>query len=182
MKTVYYFLTLAALFLTGSMAAQSSDQVFNELYDATEPYKTAIGAKIYDGAVLPVWRDANTFLYSTKEASGETVYEVNITGKSKTLSDKDALEALIASRNRPYYGYEEDDSYYSMGGPVVENSPDGKFTAYVRDSNIWIVDRDESEDSSLSGGKSKIPEGGTQLSFDGTSAARYVWLVSLVRL
>ena len=177
MKKVYYFLTLAALFLTGSMAAQSSDQVFNELYDATEPYKTAIGAKIYDGAVLPVWRDANTFLYSTKEASGETVYEVNITGKSKTLSDKDALEALIASRHRPYYGYEEDDSYYSMGGPVVENSPDGKFTAYVRDSNIWIVDRDESEDSSLSGGKSKIPEGGTQLSFDGTSAARYVQII-----
>lgn len=176
MARINHFLTLAALCIAGSMSAQSPSQVFNELYDATEPFKT-LGSKIYDGAISPVWKDAYTFLYSTNEVSGETVYEVNITKKSKTLSTKEALESLIASKQRPPYAGGDDDSYYSMGGPVVRNSPDGKLTAFVRDNNIWIVDRNGSEDYTSSNGEVRIPDGGTQLSFDGTSAARYVQII-----
>ncbi len=179
MKRTYYIIASAFLCLSGTVSAQTPDQVFDELYSATEKYKS-VGTKVYNNSITPVWKDENTFMFSTNEASGESIYEVNVKKKTKTPASRDSLDALVASKRRPFYGDASDDSYYTMGGPVIKNSPDGKYTAFVRDNNVWVVERDGSETASSREGRGrdiKLPEGGTQLSFDGTSADRYIQIM-----
>lgn len=170
MKTLLRMAICTALLVPATAAAQTPDQVFDEMYAKTEAYKN-LGSKLYNGAVSPVWKDGSSFLYSTREADGEKVYEVNITKHSKALSSRDSLDAVMNRNRREFHGDPSDDSYYTIPERVVSSSPDGRWYAYVRDNNIWITSKTgEIKDDEL-------PTGGTQLSFDGTPEDTYVQIM-----
>ena len=130
-------------------------QDFNELYSKTE-YASQFGAKIYQGAVQPVWVDDATFVYKTTESGGDAWYRVS--GGTKTPITQAEFESAMPRRRGP-------------GGPggtfdprarreVRQAAPDSSQVAYIRDNNVWISKMDNSEPC--------------QLSFDGTDGEPYV--------
>lgn len=160
----------AALILPLAASAQTPDSIFDEMYAGTEAYKS-LNSKLYNGSISPVWKDGSSFLYSTMEESGEKVYEINITKRSKTVSSRDSLDSVIKRNRREYAGDPSDDSYFTIPEKVLTSSPNGKWYAYVRDNNIWIA----SKDVELKDGE--LPTWGTQLSFDGTPEETYTQII-----
>ena len=130
-------------------------QDFDAVYAKTE-YGSQYGAKIYQGAVQPVWLDDDTFVYRTAEPGGDAWYRVS--GGERTRIVKDAFEAATGASRRggaPASGF---DSRARRGVQAV--SPDSTQVAFVRDNNVWISKPDGSEPC--------------QLSFDGTDGEPYI--------
>ena len=159
MKRFIHIFILASILLPYSASAQD----FDGLYAKTEKFK-ALGSKLFNGPVSPVWKDDECFLFTTNEKDGEKVYEINIGKRSKTESCRDSIDAVVARSRRPFFGDDSDDSYFSMRTTKATESPDGKWTAFIKDSNIWIKE-------------SGSDDAGTQLSFDGMSGDRYVQFI-----
>ena len=167
-----------------SLCAAAGAQSFDELYSATEPWKN-ITSLMQNGPVRPVWKDSETFLYSTNEGGEDKAYEVSTTALTRTEVSRDSLEAAMRRSGRHFYEDPSDESYFTMGRAVKEISPDGKWVAFVRDGNVWVAENKAEEPSQHRrpgpggpGGPGRhgidLPEGGTQLSFDGNEADRYV--------
>ena len=135
-------------------------QDFDQTYAKTE-YASSYGAKIYRGAVQPVWVDDNTFVYKTTEPGGDAWYRVSGTEKV-SISKEDFEAAQPRPRRAGAFPGGMPDPRAPRGIRAV--SPDSSRVAFVRDNNVWISLPDGSEP--------------VQLSFDGTDGeayARIVW-------
>ena len=123
--------------------------------------------EVYYGSVTPVWKDTGTFLYSSREPGGVKYYRVDALAGSKTETVKDSLDALSRTPVRSGSG-----GWQGQNG-VRRNSPDGRWTAYIKDSNVWVSELKEGEQDAGRG----LPAEGIQLSFDGTEQDRYTRIV-----
>lgn len=140
MKKTSRYLWMAILLLMGSYAAfaQNSFKQEFERYDSL-PNRARL---VFNGAITPLWVDANTFCYETTEADGVHYYKVDIARKTKVACKREDLPRP-PQRLRP----ERRDTV---------PSPDGKWRAFIFDNNLWI------EETGANKGK-------IQLSYDGTA-------------
>lgn len=176
MKRLTTSIALAILFTAGVTA-----QDFDTEYEKVQKFKT-LSSLMYNGPVTPVWKDASTFLYSTNEASGEKVYQIDLKALSKTAASRDSLDALSARTGRP--GFDGED-FYRMRRSALRESPDGKWVAFIKDSNVWVIEKSEVGETAAAQqppvpGMERaeaLPSGGTQLSFDGTDDDKYVQIM-----
>lgn len=103
-----------------------------------------IGRLVCRGAVTPEWLGNDTFVFETREAGGMKYYEVSVPARTKTLSEK---------KSQPEKAGVQADV---AEDPAV--SPDGKWRAVIKDSNVWLEGEDKQQ---------------FQLSFDGTDGDAY---------
>ncbi|MCL2502505.1 MAG: hypothetical protein FWE99_05170, partial [Bacteroidales bacterium] len=114
-------LWIAVLVWAGSSAlAQNDFRQEYALYDSL-PNRARL---VYGGAITPLWIDATTFYYETREAGGLSYYKVDIANKTKSVCSQEELPKPPV-RVRP----EQKDSI---------PSPDGKWVAFIQDHNLWI--------------------------------------------
>ena len=150
------FLTAAAAL--SLLFVQAGAQDFNSVYP--EAVKSAdFSAKLYYGAVRPVWTGDDSFVYRTQEPAGEAWYKVTPDGKVPV--SREEVEAATQRFRRPYYD-PSDESMYAHRREVKAFSPDSACVAYVKDNNIWVSAADGSD--------------ARQLSYDGTDQEKYVQL------
>ena len=157
-KTMRYRVIALAVVLTAVMTAQAQTHSpdFDEAWARTEELMK-FGSRIYNGAIRPVWVDAETFVYQTHEANGDAWYQIK--GTTKEAITKEAFEEARKGRMPGYYD-PSDESQFAVRREVKESSPDSTRVAFVRDNNVWVSKADGTE--------------ARPLSFDGTDADSYV--------
>ena len=153
------YLLLSALIAAVSFPAQVRSQSFDEAYAKTDEFMK-FGSRMYNGAVRPVWIDAETFIYQTHEPSGDAWYQVK--GQVKEPISRETFEELRKGRVPGYYD-PSDESQFAVKREVRVFSPDSAQVAFVRDNNVWVSKADGS--------------GARPLSFDGTDADKYVQIL-----
>ena len=169
-----FLIAAASLCFSAVTGAQS----FDEEYAKVQQYKN-LSPLLYNGAVNPVWTDNETFLFTNNEKSGEKVYEISLKKRSRTESTREALEeAMKASRMQ-----RNGQGFFGMGRGPVFSSPDGKMLAYIKDNNLWVVEKPADYDprnmqpsfdpETGTRKEAVLPAGGTQLTTDGTDTLRY---------
>ena len=158
LKTMRYRVIALAVVLTAVMTAQAQTHSpdFDEAWARTEELMK-FGSRIYNGAIRPVWVDAETFVYQTHEAGGDAWYRIK--GTTKEAITKEAFEEARKGRMPGYYD-PSDESQFAVRREVKESSPDSTRVAFVRDNNVWVSKADGTE--------------ARPLSFDGTDADSYV--------
>ena len=147
---------LSGIVLSLLLAFPAAAQSFEEAYAKTDE-AVKFGARMYNGAIRPVWTDAETFVYQTHEPGGDAWYRVS--GTVKESITKEDFEESRKGRGRGYYD-PSDESQFFVRREVKHPSPDSTQVAFVRDNNVWVSKIDGSDP--------------WQLSFDGTDNDRYV--------
>lgn len=159
MKRRFLFLLAFSLEIIAPAAvnaqSRAETQDFNEAYAATE-FAVKFGPKLYNGAVRPVWTDAESFVFQTNELSGEVWYKVS--GTAKEPVTKDVYDEAVKARRSRYYD-PSDESQYAHKREVKEIAPDSLLVAFIRDNNVWVSDRE---------GENAFP-----LTYDGTDGDAY---------
>lgn len=145
---------LATALCALNIQAQSISEEFDSIYDPAAKMVRENANLMYRGTVIPVWQDADSFVYVTNEESGKKYYEVRVSDRSRKEISEEYFKAKSAreERQRPE-GWRR---------PELRTlpSPDGKHEIVFRDNNIWV------RESGAEGN-------GTQLSFDGTDNDSY---------
>ena len=150
---------LIALLAAGLVVTAALAQDFDKAY--AKALETAnYGAKLYNGAIRPVWTGEDSFVFRTQDAGGEVFYRVEGTQKTP-ITKADFDEAMKGWRNG-YYD-PSDESQFAVRKQVREVAPDSSRVAFVRDNNVWVSCIDGADEQ--------------QLSFDGTDAEPYVQLL-----
>ena len=147
---------LSGIVLSLLLAFPAAAQNFEEAYAKTDE-AVKFGARMYNGAIRPVWTDAETFVYQTHEPGGDAWYRVS--GTVKESITKEDFEESRKGRGSGYYD-PSDESQFFVRREVKHPSPDSTQVAFVRDNNVWVSKIDGSDP--------------WQLSFDGTDNDRYV--------
>ena len=147
---------LSGIVLSLLLAFPAAAQNFEEAYAKTDE-AVKFGARMYNGAIRPVWTDAETFVYQTHEPGGDAWYRVS--GTVKESITKEDFEESRKGRSSGYYD-PSDESQFFVRREVKHPSPDSTQVAFVRDNNVWVSKIDGSDP--------------WQLSFDGTDNDRYV--------
>lgn len=132
---------------------------FDEAYKQTE----SVNEEYYmtESAVTPIWRGNSGFYYTTYSSNKRRDYWVDIDSGIKREVTRQTIEDFQQShrQSRGFAGAAMG-GYMSMGGRGFENrSPDGRYTAFIRDNNVWI--QKDGDENAL------------QLSFDGTKNFAY---------
>ncbi len=148
-----------AIFLSVNLFPQTFGKEFDELYEKKSSFLSEAGKTVYYGFVRPVWKDGDTFLYSTSTPDSVKVFEVDIKSRTVKEAAESELNELLKKARGGYYD-PSDESMYARREKKAVASPDGKLEAVFRDNNIWIRVKE-----------SKEP--GSQLSFDGTDQDCY---------
>lgn len=138
-------LTLFAFLLFPVSAISQNDfyEEFSKLEDLPK-----INELVYNGSVTPIWIDNNTFWYQTRERDGQKYYRVNISKKSKEPVNKEELVQPESATKR------------ERARRDTISSPDNRWAAFIKDSDIWI--------KSIENGKEY------RLSYDGTQNNAYL--------
>lgn len=137
----FFILAIFSSLATGKVNADN----FREEYAKLDSLSN-INNLVYNGAVYPAWIDENTFGYETRDKEGLKYYKVDIVSKSKDLWSKDSLKTMSPQEKK-----------------ACENkniSPDAKWEAFIRDSNMWLREISTNKEH--------------QLSFDGTTNDFYI--------
>ena len=121
-----------SLFLAAAMSLPVAAQSFEEAYARTDEFMK-FGSRMYTGAIRPVWTDGSTFVFQTREKSGDAWYQVS--GTEKTAITREAFEEARKGRMRGFYD-PSDESQYAVRREVKIPSPDSTLTAFVRDNNV----------------------------------------------
>ncbi|MGN0195079.1 MAG: DPP IV N-terminal domain-containing protein [Candidatus Cryptobacteroides sp.] len=173
MKPVKVILSFAAAGLMGlaPAGAQTYDSVFDKAYDSKVEFLNEAASHVYYGSVRPVWKDADTFIYSTQEPDGKKFYEVSISAGTKTASTEEAMKALL-DRQRPGYVDPSDENLYQTrkAKPIV--SPDGTKELVFREFNIWVKEGDNLSQLTFDGAETN-PYYHAQWSPDSKKVAAY---------
>lgn len=155
------FITAASVAIcAGNADAQTFASGFEKLYDPGAKMVKDNASLLYDGPVTPVWKDASSFVYKTREASGDKYYSIELNSAVKSEISSAEYEELAAKvpQRSPYGEYRRRDR-----GEAIE-SPDGRLEAVIRDSNVWIREKGNKDTEK-------------QLSFDGTDNDRYTYVI-----
>ena len=152
---------LAAMITAGQTTASGQDYAeFDKLYDQTD-FVYNYASKVFYGTVTPVWKSNTVFGYSTRGASGNEWYLVDIEKGTRIQVPEDSVTVQAARTQSMGQGAWNG---APMGGfrgrPQGANSPDGKWECLIRDNNIWLRSADGREL--------------TQLSFDGNNDYPYI--------
>jgi hypothetical protein len=91
---------LSGIVLSLLLALPAAAQSFEEAYAKTDE-AVKFGARMYNGAIRPVWTDAETFVYQTHEPGGDAWYRVS--GTVKEAITKEDFEESRKGRGRGYY-------------------------------------------------------------------------------
>ena len=150
----------AAALCAGNLSAQTFNSGFEKLYDPGAKMVKENATLLYNGPVSPIWKDASSFVYKNHEAAGDKYYMVNLSDASKKEISSSEYEALAGDRDRMRPPFEE----FRGGEREASASPDGALEAVIRDSNVWIR-------------KAGDKSGEKQLTFDGTDADAYAYVV-----
>ncbi|MDR1950834.1 MAG: S9 family peptidase [Bacteroidales bacterium] len=141
MKKHLIFLVALCVLIGDNAVAQNDFKHEFTTFDSL-PNRTRL---VHNGAITPRWIDSISFAYETRNADGVVFYNVDVVKKSKTkIDEKDFPKSPERSP--------------SPSNRDTVPSPDGKWTAYIFDNNLWIEEIGEKEK------KEKV-----KLSFDGTA-------------
>lgn len=135
-----------ALIAAGTLSAKTGgdgkttwNEKFDTEYQAHADFLSETYKEVYGDVSSPVWKDVDSFLYSTVTPEGTKVYEYNARTGAKTESTSEELQK--ASRRGPGdFDWEE---YRRMREKKEFPSPDGKLVALLRDNNIFVRDAGE---------------------------------------
>ena len=119
---------------------------------------------VYSSGVDANWLGGSSyFWYKNKERIGDVFYLVNgTTGDKQCTSTKDSLTYLLPADKKELAVYISGNSASTTPQPKDKSiSPDGKWRAYIEDSNVYVVNQEEKEAK------------GIALSFDGTLGFAY---------
>jgi len=142
-KTKFTILITLFCFIVGNTIAQNDFKIEFAQYDSL----SNLNKLVFKGEIYPNWADKDTFYYETREKDGLKYYRVTLADRNKTLCNKEDF---------PVRKQMKQDNTASTDTIL---SPDKKWNAYIRDSNIWIKEVD---------GKEKY-----KLSYDGTASDSY---------
>ena len=152
-----------AAFLASSVLAfaAAADASFNDLKPARRTARAAFDASahVLECPSRIAWDGDDAFVYSTRSASGNVLRRFEVPSSNLVDIAQHRFDAVQRRAGR----FHEPPAHHfigpSGGGPLA--SPDGKWTAFVRDHNVWI----------------RSDAGESQLSWDGCADDRYMRLM-----
>ena len=155
---IRFAITLASAALA---LAATADASFDDLNPARHTAHAAFDASahVLECPSRIAWDSDDAFVYSTRSASGNVLRRFDVPSSNLVDIAQQPFDAVQRRRG----GFHEPPAHGfigpSGGGPLA--SPDGKWTAFVRDHNVWI--------------RSDVGE--SQLSWDGCADDRYMKLM-----
>jgi dipeptidyl aminopeptidase/acylaminoacyl peptidase len=127
MKIIFLFISL---FLTTQML---SAQSFRDVYSKNDNIEDRVKLVVGDAYNIR-WVDDTTLTYCIRLSGGdETIYLLNSHSKDKKVITKEELAS------------------YERGNKTKRNisdtiiSPDGKYSAYIKNANVWVKEKDQEE-------------------------------------
>ncbi len=153
MKRILF--SAAAMLLALSASAQTFKSSFDQVYDPGAKMVKENASLMYNGNIMPAWKDAQSFVYKTSDGDGDKFYSVDLAGKTKSSITEDEFNEITSKMPRPE---RPDWDWEKSLEPVA--SPDGKLEAVFRDNNVWIREAGKKETEK-------------QLSIDGTDQDKY---------
>lgn len=143
-------ITTISLFLLSvscMLFAQGTIDDYKRAFTLQETYKNAVP----NARITPRWIDDNRFWYIRETADGEEYVVVDALEKRKTIMP-DTMKQRIQNerkdsrwRNDRYWAERDEER---TGAPVP--SPDGKYIAFIKNSNIYVKDKDSGKEKALS--------------------------------
>ena len=141
--------------------AAAADASFDDLKPAQHTARAAFDASahVLECPSRIAWDGDDAFVYSTRSTAGNVLRRFDVPSSNLV----DIAQQLFDAVQRRGGGFHEPPVHRFIGpaggGPLA--SPDGKWTAFVRDNNVWV----------------RSDAGESQLSWDGCADDRYMRLM-----
>lgn len=136
----------AGICLEGGAWAQSTENDYARAFSLPEKYRN----KVYYADVNPRWMgDTHQFWYVRNTPEGEKYVIVDAENKTRIAMPDTMKQRLLAERNRSgggRYWAESDDQ--KTASPIP--SPDGKWMAFLKNSNIYVKEVASGREKALS--------------------------------